>query len=93
MSRSVQPTNYHRPPMHISEVLAETFRHTGRAEDLTAWVDAQPIVKYPYETIELDITEQPIPGQMELPFCQEINSEFTSNARPGADWGTWEVPC
>jgi hypothetical protein len=29
--------------MHISEVLAETFRHTQAPEDLTAWVDAQPM--------------------------------------------------
>ena len=33
---------------------------------------------------------QPMKGQMELPFCVEVNSEFTSDARPGADWGTWE---
>jgi len=79
--------------MRLSEVLAETFKHTGKPEDLTAWVDAQPSVNYPYAPINLDITEQPIPGQMELPFCDEINSEFTSTARPGADWGTWEVPC
>jgi len=75
MSRSVQPTNYRREPMHISEVLAETFKHTGKPEDLTAWVDAQPMK-----------------GQGVL-FCDEVNTEFTSTARPGADWGTWEVPC
>lgn len=52
-------------PKHISEVLAETFRHYPTPENLTAWVDAQPI-----------------PGQMELPFCQEVKSEFLN-----------EVPC
>ena len=50
--------------MHISEVLAETFKHRPTPENLTAWVDAQPI-----------------PGQMELTFEDEVASEFV------------EVPC
>lgn len=29
--------------MHISEVLAETFKTTGHHKDLTAWVDSQPM--------------------------------------------------
>ena len=76
MSRSIR-TDYTalRNPMHISEVLAETFRHTQAPEDLTAWADVAPMR-----------------GQGVL-FCDEVNTEFTSDARPGADWGTWEVPC
>jgi len=73
----------HEMVTHISDVLAETFRGTQFHADLTAWVDSQPM-----------------PGQMELPidpaqglcFCEEVNSEFTSTAVPGADWGTWQEP-
>jgi hypothetical protein len=66
MSRSVR-TDYTKlhSPMHISDVLAETFKHQPTPENLTAWVDSQPM-----------------PGQMELTFCDEVNSEFLS-----------EVPC
>lgn len=77
MSRSVQAANYRRDPVHISEVLAECFKETESPVILTAWADAQ----------------DQIPGQTALLFCDEVNSEFTSTARPGADWGTWEVPC
>ena len=45
------------------------------------------------EVFQEMMENQPIPGQLELPFCMEVNSEFTSDALPGADWGTWEVPC
>lgn len=48
-----------KAPMHISDVLAETFRHQPTPENLTAWVD-----------------NQPMPGQMELSFEDEIASEF-----------------
>lgn len=30
-------------PKHISEILAETFRHNPTPENLTAWADNQPI--------------------------------------------------
>lgn len=30
-------------PMHISEVLAETFKAQPTPENLTAWADSQPI--------------------------------------------------
>lgn len=44
MSRSVaQDYAKYRSPMHISELLAETFKVNPSPENLTAWVDAQPM--------------------------------------------------
>lgn len=72
MSRSIhQDYDRYRQPMHISELLAETFKLNPTPPNLTAWVDAQPM-----------------PGQMELPFCDEVKSEFVFDINR-----SWEVPC
>ena len=44
MSQSVR-TNYDklRSPMHISEIMAQTFKIEPTPENLTAWVDSQPM--------------------------------------------------
>ena len=47
--------------MHISEVLAETFKVAPTPENLTAWVDSQPL---------------PGQLELPLLFCDEVNSEF-----------------
>jgi len=44
MSRSIhQDYNRYRAPMKLDALLAETFRATPTPENLTAWVDSQPM--------------------------------------------------
>ena len=62
MSRSVaQDYDRYRDPKHVSEVLAEAFRRNPTPGNLEKWVDSQPL---------------PGQGELELVFCDEVNSEF-----------------
>lgn len=62
--------------MHISEVLAETFKVAPTPENLTAWVDSQPPTIPTFgSTTGAHWKEQPMVGQGLL-FCDEVNTEF-----------------